>query len=289
MIEQMKKAHTVADLCRALGVSRSAYYAWTARQHTLPAERVRLHSEVKAIAKETRYSYGSRRMSQALRHRGFDVGRYQAASLMRETQVQAHVPKAHRYKPAGPPDHIAPNHLDRQFDVHRPNLAWAGDITYIPTRHGWLYLAVVIDLFARRVIGWAFSDSPDTQLVMRALRVALPRREPDQALLFHSDQGCQYTSHAFRDFLAENRITQSMSRRGNCWDNSPMERFFRSLKTEWIPKTGYLSFEEAKQRIMDYVLGYYSRFRPHAHNDGLQPVMAEQQYWDAQKTVATMT
>lgn len=281
MIHQMKKAHAVTALCDALEVSRSAYYDWVKRQEQVPAERARMRSEVKTIARETRQSYGSRRMSRELRRRGHDVGRYQAASLMREAQVEARVPKPHRYKPAGPPDHIAPNHLERQFDVHRPNLAWAGDITYIPTQRGWLYLAVVIDLFARRVVGWAFSDSPNTQLVMRALRLALPRRSNGEGLLFHSDQGCQYTSHAFRDYLQEQGIVQSMSRRGNCWDNAVVERFFRSLKTERIRGEAYVDHVHAKADITDYIARFYNQHRLHSAAHDLPPVELEKLFLNA--------
>ena len=170
-----------------------------------------------------------------------------------------------------------------------PNQVWAGDITYIWFGKRWAYLAVVLDLFARKPVGWALSLSPDSTLTKKALTMAYESRGNPEGVMFHSDQGCQYTSLAFRQQVWRYQMVQSMSRRGNCWDNSPMERFFRSLKTEWVPETGYRSFEEAKARITDYIFGYYNRFRPHKNSDGLPPAVAEEKYWNAQSLVATFT
>lgn len=271
----MKKAHPVTMLCQMLNVSSSAYYAWSAKQNRIDAQHVQLRSEVQAIATETRHSYGSRRMAQELRNRGHLVGRYRAASLMREVGVFAKVTKPHRYPRSGPPDAVAPNRLDRQFDVALPNTVWAGDITYIATDKGWLYLAVVIDLYSRRVVGWAFSRSPDTQLVTRALRLALQVRPRAINLMFHSDQGCQYTSEAFRCYLAEEGITQSMSRRGNCWDNAVVERFFRSLKTERTRYQPYRNHICAEADIKDYIAVFYNHRRLHSAVGNLSPANFE--------------
>ena len=150
-------------------------------------------------------------------------------------------------------------------------------------------LQILALAFFPMVLCWALSLSADSALTRKALTMAYEARGEPKGVMFHSDQGCQYTSLAFRQQVWRYQMVQSMSRRGNCWDNSPMERFFRSLKTEWIPETGYRSFDEAKGRITDYILGYYSRFRPHGNNDGLPPVIAERQYWNAQKAVAKMT
>ncbi len=181
------------------------------------------------------------------------------------------------------------NELDRQFDVQAPNQVWTGDITYVWSGKRWAYLAVVLDLFARRPIGWAMSLTADSALTCRALTMAYESRGNPNGVMFHSDQGCQYTSLAFQQQVWRYRMVQSMSRRGSCWDNSPTERFFRSLKSECMPEIGYSSFEEAKSRITDYILGYYSRFRPHVHNEGMTPVMAEQNYWNSQKSVTNLT
>lgn len=196
---------------------------------------------------------------------------------------------AHKYKKADQPHVAIPNRLDRQFDVEKPNRVWAGDITYIWTGKRWAYLALVLDLFARRPVGWALSLTADSSLTRKALTMAFESRGAPEGIMFHSDQGSQYTSLLFRQQVWRYRMTQSMSRRGNCWDNSPVERFFRSLKKEWIPETGYWSVEEAKVKITDYLLGYYTRFRPHKHNDGLTPKVAEENYWNTQNTVATFT
>lgn len=275
MIEQTKKAAPIRQLCRLLGVSHSAYYARQAKQKTIDVARVRLRTEVQAIARESGDSYGSRRIAQALCRRGHKVGRYRAASLMREAGVVANVPKPHRYRPSGPPAHVAPNRLDRQFEVATPNTAWAGDITYIATHKGWAYLAIVLDLCSRRVVGWAFSDTPDTNLVIRALFQALQVRPRGGTLMFHSDQGCQYTSQAFRDYLRKQGITQSMSRRGNCWDNAVVERFFRSLKTERTRYVPYADHAQAKADITDYIATFYNHQRLHSSANNLPPALYE--------------
>lgn len=271
----MKKAHSIKRLCTALGVARSTYYDWLARQ-AAPADpgRQRVLAEVAVIHRQTSASYGRRRMSGELRRRDFDVGPFQARSLMREAGLTAEVPKPPIYpKSKGKPDAVAPNHLDRQFDVAVPGTVFAGDITYIWTQRGWLYLAVVMDLCARRIVGWAISDSPDTDLVTRALRLALAHRHPTEGLMFHSDQGCQYTSEAFRKFLADNQIKQSMSRRGNCWDNAPVERFFRSLKSERIRSTIYHDHLQARADINDYIARFYNTHRLHSAAGGNPPAL----------------
>lgn len=271
----MKKAYSITRLCSAHGQSRSAWYDWLKAQNKpIDAQRQRLLCEASTIHRQTRASYGKRRMSQELRDRGFDVGRFAARSLMQEAGLEVKVPKPPIYpRNKGSLDAIAPNHLARQFEVDTPGRVFAGDITYIWTQAGWMYLAIVMDLCARRIVGWAFSDTPDSELAIRALRLALPHREEGASLLFHSDQGCQYTSAAFRGFLADNQITQSMSRRGNCWDNAPVERFFRSLKSEWIRKTVYADHQQAKGDINRYIAGFYNTIRLHSAAGGKPPVV----------------
>lgn len=271
----MKKAYSITRLCAAFGVARSTYYDWLARQATPPdPDAQRLLAEVRVIHRQTRASYGRRRMSQELRRRHFNVGPFQARRLMRQAGLAVEVPKPPIYpKSKGAPDAVAPNHLDRQFDVAVPGTVFAGDITYIWTQSGWLYLAVVMDLCARRIVGWAMSASPDTTLVIRALRLALAHRHPTQELMFHSDQGCQYTSEAFRRFLADHRIIQSMSRRGNCWDNAPVERFFRSLKSERIRRTIYRDHRQGRADINDYIARFYNTQRLHSAAGGNPPAI----------------
>lgn len=166
--------------------------------------------------------------------------------------------------------------MNRQFDVAAPNQVWCGDITYVWAQGRWHYLAVVLDLFTRRVVGWAVSSHPDADLVVQALTMAYEQRGCPQGVLFHSDQGGQYSSRKFRQRLWRYRIRQSMSRRGNCWDNSPMERLFRSLKTEWLPTLGYMSVQEARRDISHYLMHRYNWVRPHQFNEGLAPAVAEE-------------
>jgi putative transposase len=279
----------VKQLCSVFDIHRSSYRAWRDRPKEPSAAECQLHEQLKAAHALSNGSAGARSIATLVTTAGTPLSRYRASRRMKLLGLVSSQMPAHKYKKAEQPHVSIPNRLDRQFAVKAPNQVWAGDITYVWTGKRWAYLALVLDLFARRPVGWALSLSADSALTQKALTMAYESRGNPEGVLFHSDQGCQYTSLAFRQQVWRYRMAQSMSRRGNCWDNSPMERFFRSLKTEWIPEVGYRSFEEAKSRIIDYVLGYYSRFRPHAHNDGLPPVVAEQQYWNTQKTVAKIT
>lgn len=217
------------------------------------------------------------------------MGRWLAGRLMKELGLVSCQQPTHRYK-RGSHEHVAiPNHLERQFAVTGPNQVWCGDVTYIWTGKRWGYLAVVLDLFARKPVGWAMSFSPDSRLTIKALEMARETRGKPDGVMFHSDQGSHYTSRQFRQVLWRYRIKQSMSRRGNCWGNSPMERFFRSLKNEWVPVTGYISFSDAAHSITDYIVGYYSALRPHEYNGGLSPNESENRYWKNSKTVASFS
>lgn len=276
LVDRLKKAHPVSQLCSVLGVHRSRYYHWQARRQP-SARRVHLRAQVKAIHAEVGQTYGSRRMSQELRAKGLDVGRHQARALMREAGVVAVRPKQRHAYPAGEASRVAANILDRRFDAARPNQKWVGDITYLWTAAGWVYLAVVLDLFSRKVVGWCLSDAPDTRLVLAALDQAATLRQvtPGTGLLFHADQGCQYTSRAYQDRLLELGIQASMSRRGNCWDNAVMERFFRSLKTESISRDRYQTREEVGWAVKKYIHFYNTR-RIHSAAGGMSPCQAEQ-------------
>lgn len=274
------------QLCLLFGVHRSSYRAWRERPRELPVQEQRLREQVTAAHELSNGSAGARTIATLLTLARTPVSRYRASRRMKVLGLVSSQLPAHKYKRADQPHVCISNRLDRQFDVPAPNQVWAGDITFVWTGTRWAYLALVLDLYARRPVGWALSLTVDSELTRKALTMAYESRGNPDGVLFHSDQGCQYTSLSFQQLVWRYRMVQSMSRRGNCWDNSPMERFFRSLKTEWIPETGYSSFEEAKSRITDYLLGYYSRFRPHAHNNGMPPVMAEEFYWNAQKAVA---
>lgn len=234
-------------------------------------------------------SAGARTIASMVTTEGLPLSRYRAARRMKLLGLVSSQQPQHRYRQAEQPHASIPNRLDRQFEVDAPNKVWAGDITYVWTGKRWAYLAMVMDLFARKPVGWALSLTPDSTLTKKALTMAYESRDEPKGVMFHSDQGCQYTSLAFRQQLWRYQMVQSMSRRGNCWDNSPMERFFRSLKTEWIPEIGYRSFEEAKHGITAYVIGYYSQFRPHTHNGGLPPNETERRYWSTYNAVAKKT
>jgi len=180
------------------------------------------------------------------------------------------------------------NILGRDFRPTTPNQRWCGDVTYIWTGKRWGYLAVVLDLFSRKVIGWAFSNNPDSELTKKALRMAFESRGKPKKILFHSDQGSHYTSKTFRQLLWRFGIRQSLSRRGNCWDNSPMERFFRSFKTEWLPKSGYDGYKNAVQSIAAYINGYYNCYRPHQFNHQSSQITAEQNFQKNSNSVASI-
>ncbi|KDT49725.1 integrase core domain protein [Escherichia coli 3-267-03_S1_C3] len=207
-----------------------------------------------------------------LTQNGVPMSRYRAGRLMKYLNLSSCQPGKHQYKNARQEHTSLPNLLERQFAVPEPDRVWCGDITYLWAGNRWCYLAVVMDLFARRVIGWSLSAHADTALISSALRMAYETRGQPRDVVFHSDQGSQYTGLKYQQLLWRCRINQSVSRRGNCWDNSPMERFFRSLKTEWVPTNGYAGKDEARQQINDYILNYYNSVRPHHYNGGLTPV-----------------
>lgn len=289
MIEKLKKSYSVKRLCEVFGVHRSSYRYWAKRPNEPSPEKVKLRSEVRRAHKDSNGSAGARTIADMVSARGISLSRYRAGNLMKELGLVSCQLPAHSYRRAEK-EHVAiPNQLDRQFAVTEPNQVWCGDVTYIWTGKRWAYLAVVLDLFARKPVGWAMSLSPDSDLTCQALKMAFEARGKPSGVMFHSDQGCHYTSRKFRQLLWRYQITQSMSRRGNCWDNSPMERFFRSLKTEWVPTKGYSNFTQAKNSIVDYIIGYYSQHRPHQYNGGLTPNESEARHWFASKTVASFT
>lgn len=245
-------------VCSVFDVPTSCYYEYQKGKTRIDSERLKLRSEINHLFNQSRASAGSRTLVNMMQDRGYSIGRYKIRKLMKEAGLTCKQPGSHSYKNATVERPDIPNVLDRQFDRSASNEAWCGDITYIWAGGRWRYLAVVIDLYKRRVIGWGLSDNPDTDLVIKALDMAYQYRGKPGNVLFHSDQGSQYASRRFRQCLWRYRITQSMSRRGNCWDNSPMERLFRSLKTEWIPATGYMTLSEARKDIGYYLMDYYN-------------------------------
>jgi len=263
-------------VCKAFGVSRSSYYEYRQRCNRIDIERLTLKAQVKRLFTNSRSSAGSRTIQSQLKEEGTVIGRFKVRGLMSELGLICKQPGPHAHKQATMERVDLPNHLAREFIVEQPNQVWCGDITYVWSGQCWNYLAVVLDLYARRVVGWAMSSSPDADLVVKALDHAWEQRGHPKPIMFHSDQGSQYASRKFRQRLWRYRMKQSMSRRGNCWDNAPMERLFRSLKSEWIPALGYRNLNEAKRDIGYYLMSYYNQQRPHAFNGGLSPVAAEE-------------
>ncbi|WP_337155675.1 IS3 family transposase [Pseudomonas aeruginosa] len=276
LIDQLSEQESVEVVCSAFDVARSCYYVHRLRRRRVDARRVALRSQVNQLFSQSRGSAGSRSILGMLREEGVTIGRFRVRRLMRELGLVSKQPGSHAYKQATVERPDIPNRLNREFATEHPNQVWCGDITYVWAQGRWHYLAAVLDLHTRRVIGWAFSAKPDAELVIKALDMAYEQRGKPQQVLFHSDQGSQYASRLFRQRLWRYRMQQSMSRRGNCWDNSAMERLFRSLKSEWVPSTGYLTAQEAQRDISHYLMHRYNWIRPHQSNDGLPPAVAEE-------------
>lgn len=265
----------VASLCNVFGVNRSRYYDYLKRRHRADPARCQLKELATQLHTQSRGSMGARSLSKALKTKSHPVGRFLAGRLMSEAGLSSHQRRPRPYRHSVVQSRFAENLLKRQFNVARPNQVWCGDVTYIWAGTHWLYLAVVLDLYARRIVGWAISATPDSALTCKALALAYEARGRPQEVMFHSDQGCQYSSEMFRTKLDDLGMQQSMSRRGNCWDNAPVERFFGSLKSEWIPKKGYRNEEEAKADVLRYVIQHYNQVRLHSYNEYRTPVEQE--------------
>lgn len=265
----------IARLCALLGVSPSGYYASLKRG---PSNRhnteLRVTAKIRAIHSRTHGAYGSRRISQELDE---CIGRNRLARIMRENGLQARTRKRFRVTTDSNHEHpIAPNLLQQNFLVDAPNCIWVSDITYVWTAQGWGYLAVILDLFARRVVGWSFADHMRTELPLKALQRALQSRRPAPGLIHHSDRGSQYASNEYRDELADNEVACSMSRAGDCYDNAVAESFFASLKKECLSRTPFATHTEAHDAIAGYINGFYNPTRRHSKLGYLSPIDYEQ-------------
>jgi putative transposase len=272
----------VSMMCEVLEVSRSGYYAWRDRG---PSERakqnVELVGEIVEIHAASRRTYGSPRVHAELRERGFEVSRKRVEKQMREQGlVGRRRPKFRKTTDSNHDEPIAPNLVGRQFDVAEPDRVWVADITYIWTHQGWMYLAVVLDLFSRRVVGWSMAEHMRVDLVLDALRAALGKRAPcDAGLMFHSDRGSQYAAKDYRAALEAAGITCSMSRRGNCWDNAVAESFFATLKTELVHDVIFTSRQAAKTTIAEWIEIFYNGKRRHSSLGYLAPLEFERRYY----------
>lgn len=266
-------------MCQLLGVKRSGYYRWAKKiTNDVDPTHEEMIDWVKKIAKAAENLYGSRRMKHAMNCLGFPISRQKARKLMNEAGVWVKYRK--KYKVTTDSNHNKPlfdNLVKRQFDVERPNQVFVGDITYIATREGWLYLAVVIDLYSRKVVGWSMSSRMKAQLVFDALRMAIWQRKPNTGLIVHTDRGSQYASHQYRDLLAAHGIKGSMSRKGDCWDNAVAESFFGSLKQERVQWQNYQTRYEAQQNILNYISMFYNSRRLHSYLGYQSPNQYEQE------------
>lgn len=272
MIDTEKKAYPVSLMCEVLNVCRSGYYAWRLRLSVRQQEYEKLIPLVKQVHKSTNGTYGARRMAKEIEKSGTPCGRTKAATVMALAKVSAKQKK--KFKVTTDSKHnlpIAPNLLDRQFTVDEPDRVYVGDITYIWTQEGWLYLAVVLDLFSRQVVGWSMNQRMTRGLVKDALMMAYWRRKPTPGVIFHSDRGSQYCSKEFQALITTCQMLSSMSRKGNCWDNAVAESFFGSLKTERVFFSKYKTRKEARSDITDYIEMFYNSRRLHSHLGYLSP------------------
>jgi len=276
-IRQQSKAYPITVLCRVMRVCRSCFYEYlkSFNNSGRDLQQEELESRIRAIFLASGRTYGSRRISRDLRNEGRQIGRYRARSLM--VKLGLTVKRKKRYVVTTDSNHsyqVAPNLLDRRFDVDQPNLVWASDITYIRTGEGWLYLAIVMDLYSRQIVGWNMDKTMKAVLACDALRMAVKRRSPGAGVMHHSDRGIQYACDQYQELLETYQFTVSMSRKGDCWDNAPVERFFKSLKYERLAFHRFASRQSARLEILDYIT-YYNTDRIHSYLGYLSPMTFE--------------
>jgi len=281
-IRAHEEQHAVRTMCRMVKVHPSGYYAWRANPISpRKKEDQRQAGLIKQFWLESGGVYGYRKIADDMRDLGESCGKHRVYRLMRSEGLRSQ--SGYRPRPGqryGRPAVIAPNHVQQDFDVAEPNRVWVTDITYIRTFEGWLYLAVVLDLFSRQVIGWSMQSRIDRELVLNALLMAVWRRQPESEVIVHSDQGSQFSSHDWQSFLKAHNLVPSMSRRGNCYDNAVVESFFQLLKRERIRRRIYADREEARRDVFDYIEMFYNPKRRHGYVGRVSPVQFEQQYFN---------
>lgn len=268
---------TITKMCDVLGVTRQGFYAWRNRPPSRRAQRDdALRGSIHDVFFAMRRSYGSPRIYRELKKRGERVSRKRVARLMREAGLEAHVSRVSRRTTQSNHDRpVAPNVVNRKFDVDTPNTVWTSDITYVKTRGGFAYLACVQDLYSRKIVGWSIAKTMHAKLVCDALNQAVVKRQPAPGLVVHSDRGVQYASAEYQDLLKQRNFTCSMSRRANCWDNAPMESFFRTLKIERLYRVDLRDFEHARRTVSEYIDDFYNRKRMHSTLGFRSPVEYE--------------
>ncbi len=276
VIERLRQEHSVQLMCGLFGVSASGYYAWRQRPESKRSREDReLLQKIRVQHKQSKGTYGSPRIHHALTNQGERCSRKRVERLMRDSAIVGVQKRKFRVMPREDIQPPAPDLVQRQFDVDVPDAVWAGDMTYLWTPAGWVFLAVVLDLFSRRVVGWAISRSPNAQLMITAMARAVYERRPKPGLISHSDQGCQYTSTSYRDFAKQHGILLSMSRRGNPWDNAVLESFFATLKAEL--GDSFISYEATQQELFEYIEGFYNTRRIHTSIGWMSPMQYENQ------------
>ncbi len=277
-IARHRGTHSVERMARTLKVSRSGYYKWLGSSGSTHTHRDELLvGVISCIQKKAKRRYGSLRVTRALNRRGYHVGHNRVARLMRQNDLQAR--RRRRYRSTTNSNHthsVAPNHLNRQFNVTTPNNAWVSDITYCATAEGWMYLCVIMDLASRKIVGWSLDRRMKAGLVIDALMMAIISRRPPKGVIFHSDRGSQYCSTTVRRRLSRYGFIQSMSRKGNCWDNAPAESFFKTLKSELWGHQAFRTRETARLAIFEYIEVFYNRERLHSGLGYLTPIEFEQ-------------
>jgi len=276
-MDQHRSCHGVKKMCRVIGASRSGYYRWRKQpQSKRQKENEKILMEIKESHKNSRRIYGSPRITNELHSKGIRCGKNRVARIMKIHGIVAKAAK--KFRATTNSKHnlpVAENLVNQNFESDRPNKVWASDITYIPTMEGWMYLAVILDLYSRQVIGWAMSNCLSSGFLINALYQAIGRRKPGKGCIFHSDRGVQYASVDFRDVLKDYSFIQSMSRKGNCYDNAVAESFFHTLKTEHVYDYRYETRAEATQSIFEYIEMFYNRQRRHSALGYRSPVSFE--------------
>lgn len=278
-IQSQRTSHSLAVLCRVLGVSRSGYYSWC-KLGTSPRQEAdrQLLREIKRVHKAHRGHSGALKTWRVLKHEGIPCGKHRVARLRQDNGIVARrrwrfivTTRARRHH------WCAPNRLNRYFEAQAPDQVWVGDVTGVPTRQGWLYLAVLIDLFSRRVVGWSMGSNNDTELTLGALEMAIEHRDPQPGLIHHSDQGANYSCNRYQERLSRAQLLPSMSRRGDCWDNAVAESFFATLEFELIERKRFDSRELARSEVFEFIEVFYNRQRSHQTLDYRTPNQTEQE------------
>ncbi len=280
VIREQASASPVRALCAVLDVPRSGYYAWRDRP---PSERERANErlvvQLRVLHEQSRRTYGSPRMTQALQASGERCNEKRIARLMRQEGLRPKTVRKFKVTTDSKHTHaVAPNVVNRDFTARQPNQVWLSDITYVWTTEGWLYLAAVLDVYSRKIVGWATSETIDGELAKSALRQAVGRRQPPPGLVHHSDRGGQYACGDYQQLLGDWQMVGSMSRKGDCWDNAPMESFFGSLKRELVYHERFATKAEARAKLFEYIEAFYNNWRRHTSLDGVSPAAYERTY-----------